>query len=790
MKVINQGVKTTHAHVWNVFGEKQIFHLPFTKLKSYRHTVPVRAMFVRLTCTILFLAIKILNCYAQEPFNEEGRGDLKFIDPRIGNEGWLLQPTRPTVQLPNQMIRVYPERSGYIDDQIASFPLNIVSHRLGEVFALKPWIGKVSLNSWLQKQTYDHDLEITRPWYYSTYLIDDEITVEFTAEKKTGYYRFDFPEQAAEKDLLLNFYNNGPGKWKLTGGHVLQGTETYHGDIPVYLYGEFSEKGEAGVVIDEKITPGLGSAETKERRVFIRFPRDIKQLNFRYAISYISAEQAKRNFEKEIRGKKFEELKASGELAWEKAIGNITVEGGTEAQRRSFYTAYYRCNERMVDINEDGQYYSGFDKKIHQSNRPFYVDDWTWDTYLALHPLRAIVNPSLEEDMLNSYVEQYQQGGWMPTFPVLFGDHACMNSFHSSVMILDDYRKGIRNFDVGKAYEGMLKNATEATMLPWRNGPKTSLEDIYYKKGFFPGLQKGEKEFVAQVDGHERRQSVAVSLGASYDDWAVGQLSHDLKKTEAAGVFDRRGNNYRNLWNSSVHMFIPKDANGNWIDIDPKFDGGSGGRDYYDENNGWTYLWQVQQDIPGLISLMGGQNAFEKRLDQLFREPLGRSKHEFWDKFPDATGLVGQYSMGNEPSFFIPYLYNFTSSPWKTQKRIRMLMDVWYKDNIFGIPGDEDGGGMSAFLVFSAMGFYPVTPGIPRYTIGSPVFSKVTIQLTNGKQFKVIANNCSVINKYIQNARFDGKILNTPWFTHEQLAAGGTLELEMGPKPNKNWGLE
>jgi predicted alpha-1,2-mannosidase len=214
-----------------------------------------------------------------------------------------------------------------------------------------------------------------------------------------------------------------------------------------------------------------------------------------------------------------------------------------------------------------------------------------------------------------------------------------------------------------------------------------------------------------------------------------------------------------------------------------------GGRDYYDENNGYTYLWQVQQDIPGLIKLMGGSNAFEDRLDQLFRENLGRSKYVFWSKFPDATGLVGQYSMGNEPSFHIPYLYNFTHSPWKTQKRIRFLLDAWFKDNIYGIPGDEDGGGMSAFVVFSSMGFYPITPGLPVYTIGSPLFSKVTIDLPNQKQFQLTANNCSVINKYIQSAKLNGEILATPWFTHEQLIAGGHLELEMGPKPNKQWGI-
>jgi predicted alpha-1,2-mannosidase len=720
----------------------------------------------------------------------EGKDNLRYIDPRIGNVGQLLQPTRPTVQLPNQVIRMYPQRTDYMDDQISSFPLTIVSHRLGEVFAMKPWNRTLTANSWKQKQTFDHELEVTRPWYYSTYLIDDEITVEFTAGKKAGFYKFSFPEKSTEKFLLFNLYNSGAGSFKFINGNVIEGTEIYHEDIKVYLYGEFSSKGKAGIIKNGQLTVA-DEITGKAAKSYISFGKNgPANVEFRYAISYVSEEQARASFHQEMDGRSFSNLQADGEKAWDKAINNIHVEGGTEAQRRSFYTAYYRCNERMVDITENGKYYSGFDKKIHNATRPFYVDDWTWDTYLALHPLRAIVNPAMEEDMLNSYVNQYEQSGWMPTFPVLFGDHACMNGFHSSIMLLDGYRKGLRNFDVNKAYEGMLKNANEATMLPWRNGPKTLLENTYYTKGFFPALKIGEVEKVSQVNMGERRQAVAVTLGASYDDWAVGQMAKELGKTSDYQKFNVRAANYKNLWNNNIKMFMPRDGNGNWINIDPKFDGGMGGRDYYDENNGWTYLWQVQQDIPGLINLMGGKAPFEAKLDQLFREPLNRSKYEFWAKFPDATGLVGEYSMGNEPSFFIPYLYNFTNAPWKTQKRIRFLMDVWYKDSIFGIPGDEDGGGMSAFMVFSSMGFYPVTPGLPVYTIGSPVFSKVIIDLADGKKFTMIANNCSVINKYVQSAKMNGQLINTTWFTHEQLIGGGTLELEMGPKPNKSWGVE
>lgn len=708
--------------------------------------------------------------FAQAQQQNYGEGNLKYVDPRIGNVGAILEPTRPTIQLPNQVIRMTPQRADYMDDQISNFPLTVVSHRNGQVFSVKPALDVQSQ----KRMTYDHDLEINRPWYYSTYLIDNDIKVEFTPGKKAGIFKFNFPENSP-KALILDRYNRGEGEIKLASEKEITGMETWDG-VKVYLYGIFN-------------TPA--TAENSGNKLLLTFSdKATKTIELKYALSFISAEQAKKNFNNELKVTTFEQQTKLGEAAWAKVINQIQSTGGTEAQKRSFYTALYRCYERMVDITEDGQYYSGYDKQIHKTTRPFYVDDWVWDTYLAQHPLRTILNPAQEGDILNSYVLMYQQSGWIPTFPLLYGDNPCMNGFHSTITFLDGYRKGIRNYDVNTAYEGMLKNATQATMLPWKNGPKTDLEDFYYEKGYFPALKIGEAETNKTVHGFEKRQAVAITLGHSYDDWALGQFAQELKKTQDYTKFNARSNNYKNLWDSSTQMFLPKDKDGNWVKIDPKFDGGMGGRDFYDENNGWTYLWQVQHDVKGLIGLFGGVNNFENKLDQLWREPLGRSKYELWAKFPDFTGIVGQFSMGNEPSFHIPYLYNFSSSPWKTQKRIRFLLDTWYKDNVFGIPGDEDGGGMSAFVVFSSMGFYPVTPGTPVYTIGSPVFENVTIDLPNGKKFQMIANKCSIQNKYIQSAKFNGKVIDAPWFTHDQLVAGGKLELEMGPLPNKKWGVK
>jgi predicted alpha-1,2-mannosidase len=720
-----------------------------------------------------FYVIFLIMLYAASSCKMQSVNNLSLVDPEIGGVGLLLQPTRPTVQIPNQMIRVYPVRKDYLDDQIRYFPLTLISHRNGELFGIMPFTGPVTNET--PVSAWDNQLEISTPYYLSTWLETYNITTEFAPGKKTGYFRFTYPKK---EDKRLNLVSLRNGEWEMSDSKTITAEDSFNG-MKAFIYGELSE---AAILSDTSIAGRFNT--------YLDFNENIdKTISFIYSISFISPVQAKKNFEEEMSGKSFEKVKDVAKSAWSEALGRIVVEGGTEAQQKAFYTALYRCYERMVDITEDGQYYSNFDGEVHKANRNFYVDDWIWDTYLALHPLRMILEPEKEADMIQSYVDMYEQSGWLPTFPILWGDNPCMNGFHSTIMILDAYRKGIRNFDIEKAYEGMRKNATDATLLPWRNGPSCVLDTFYREKGYYPALHPEEKETVSLVHPFEKRQSVAVTLGASYDDWALAQMAKELGKNDDYSIFINRSKNYKNLWWPEKGFFMPKDKDGNWIDIDPAFDGGMGGRDYYDENNGWTYLWQVQEDLPGLIQLMGGKAALEKRLDQLFRTSLGRSKYETWAKFPDFTGIVGQFSMGNEPSFFIPYLYNLTDSPWKTQKKIRMLLDAWYPDNIFGIPGDEDGGGMSAFIVFSAMGFYPLVPGYPVYTIGSPLFEKVIINLPDGKKFIVEAPGGTSKNKYIQKAWLNGIPLNSPLFTHKDLMKGGVLKLEMGPYPNQSWGV-
>jgi predicted alpha-1,2-mannosidase len=293
---------------------------------------------------------------------------------------------------------------------------------------------------------------------------------------------------------------------------------------------------------------------------------------------------------------------------------------------------------------------------------------------------------------------------------------------------------------------------------------------------------------VPEVTG-ERRQSVSVTLENAYDDWCVAQLAKALGKEQDAAYFTKLAHNYQNLFNPAIGFMAPKSADGQWVEhFDPRLGGGQGGRDYTTEVNSWLYTFSVQQDVEGLIQLLGGRDRFNARLDQLFVEPFGTSKYRFLNQFPDATAMVGMYSQGNEPSFHVAYLYDFSGQPWKAQKRLRQLLDVWYGDGPLGIPGDDDGGETSSWYVLSALGFYPVCPGSPVYEIGSPIFARSSITMRNGKVFTIVADHASARNKYIQSARLNGKPWNKPWFAHADIAGGGTLELEMGDRPNPNWG--
>jgi predicted alpha-1,2-mannosidase len=702
------------------------------------------------------------------------QAQVEYVDPTIGGIGFLLEPTRPTVSLPNCPLRVYPVRKDALDDQIHSFPLTIVCHRQGELFWLMPAQGEAGVGEWNRRAAYDQ--EKTTPYYYSTRLDGSLIQVEFTPAARCGYFRFSFPSGKA--NVLLA--NRRDGALQAEGANAISGHEDFDG-MKAFVYGEF------GVPVTV-----VQSADGKKSRLVITARDQTSTLEFRYGISYISIEQARKNLAEDIPGWGFEKIKEQARKRWNEVLGQVQVEGGTPAQRRVFYTALYRCYERMVNISEDGQYYSGYDHKVHQDPRPFYVDNWLWDLYRALEPLQTLLNPEMEADKLQSYVRMYQQDGWMPAFALVWGDWPAMTGNHSAAWMADAWFKGLRNFDFKTAYEGVKKNALESTMLPWRNGPKCELDDSYAEHGYYPALHPGEKETCALVDTHwEKRQAVSLTLDQSYDDWCTAQMARALGNDTDCSFFLKRAANYKNVFRADKGFFWPKDAKGEWIEpFDPKFSGGPGARDYFTENNAYTYQWDAQQDYDGLFGLMGGRRTAEAKLDTLFREDLGRPKYEFFAKFMDSSGMVGQFSMGNEPSMAIPYIYNHLGAPWKTQKRVRQLLDAWFNDTLQGIPGDEDGGGLSSFVVFSMLGFYPVVPGIPVYELGSPVFDRVTIKLHNGKTLRLVVRNNSADNKYLKSVRFNGQAQNRVWFKHADVLKGLAVDLEMSDTPNTALGAD
>ncbi len=746
----------------------------------------------RIATLILVAGLSTFALAAPAP--QSVKQPVDYVSPNIGGIGQLLTATVPYVQYPYGMARLAPIttpgiQDRYLADKIYAFP------------AGPAWLmvstGPISTRPADYASGYDHDFETATPYYYAANLLTSNIKAEFTATEHSAFYRFTFPA-SSHSNLVLSLMRHA--ELTIVNGHAVQGSERISGrgeaagtapESRAYFYAEFSRPF-ASTQTWQQGNLSSASAQSGNSIGFVATDPTAagQQIEVRVGISYISADQARQNLQHEIPAWNFDSVKAAARQAWNQALGAVSTVGGTESQRTIFYTALYRALGRMTDITEYGRYFSGYDHAVHNADgHDFYVDDGLWDTFRCLHPLQTLLDARRQQDMARSYIRMYEQSGWMPSFPSVDGERAVMIGHHADEFILDLYEKGYRDFNVEKAYEGMRKNATEATLLPWRRGPLTSLDHVYYDKGFFPALAWGEQETVPEVTG-ERRQAVSVTLETAYDDWAVAQLARALGKQQDADYFTKLAYNYRNVWNPAIGFMAPRSADGAWVaHFDPRLGGGQGGRDYTTEVDSWQYTFSVQFDPAGLIQLMGGRDAFNAKLDQLFVEQYGVPKYKFLSQFPDATGLIGLFSQGNEPDFHIPYLYDFSGQPWKTAFRVRQIMDVWYTADTHGVPGDDDGGATSSWYVLSALGFFPECAGSPIYELGSPIFQHSTIRLGNGKLFTITAHHVSAQNKYIQSALLNGKPLNTAWFHHADIANGGSLVLEMGPKPNYQWGI-
>lgn len=711
---------------------------------------------------------------------------VDYVNPYIGNISHLLVPTYPTIHLPNSMLRVYPERENYTGNKINGLPIIVTSHRGSSAFNLSPFQGDVSN---LKKViSFGYDNEIVKPYFYSVDLDDYGINADYAVSHQSAIYELSFTNSTLPPYLMLN---SGNGEMSVDG-NIVKGYQKLQNNTIVYLYLEIDRNPEdTGVISDDKFDNSKKSSDGENACVALKFSKGVTKLKVRYGVSFISSEQAAKNLHREIKDYDLKSVESKGRRLWNETLGKIQVNGDDEDQKTIFYTSFYRTYERMICISEDGNYFSAYDGKVHNDNGiPFYTDDWIWDTYRATHPLRIIIEPQMESAMINSYVVMTQQmpRPWMPNFPEVTGDSRRMNSNHGVAMVADAYVKGLRGFDLAEAYQACKAAITEKTLAPWSSKPAGVLDRFFKDHGYFPSLAPGESETVSEVHGWERRQPVAVTLGTVYDEWCLAQIAKSLKKNDEYKYFSGRSLNYHKIFNTETKFFHPKDTFGNFMpDLDYRFPPGIGGRDAYDENTGFVYKWDVQHNIGDLVAMMGGKKAFVDGLEKMYDTPLGKGRPDFYHIYADHTGNVGQFSMGNEPSMHVPYLYNYAGQPWRTQKRVRSLLKQWFRNDLMGIPGDEDGGGLTAFVVFSQIGFYPVTPGLPMYVIGSPVFRSVKLDIGNGKTFEVECVNYSPDNKYIKSASLNGKIWNKSWFSHDDLMKGGKLVFIMGKHPDKDW---
>ncbi len=709
---------------------------------------------------------------------------VDYVNPYIGNISHLLVPTFPTIQLPNSLMRIYPTRGDYTSERLEGLPVVVTNHRERSAFRISVTQGTklkpIISTSW--------DQERVTPYSYYVQIADNTIDVSLAVSHQSAIYDFEFSNPDQPATVILCSDN---GKMNAQGSHA-EGYQQLSSSMRIFFSGEFSVKPiECGVLRDGDIQSGQARAEGRQASVAFRFPAGTRKVSLRYGISLIGETQASHNLAREQKGFNRLAVEKKGRKVWNETLGHIQVKGGSEDQKTVFYTSYYRTFERPVCLSEDGRYFSAFDGKIHYDDGvPFYTDDWIWDTYRASHPLRALIFPAVEENIISSYLLMAEQMGtkWMPTFPEMTGDTRRMNSNHGVAMVADALYKGLQ-VDADRAFEYCRRGIEEKTLAPWCGNPAGWIDDFYKQHGYIPALNEGEKETDPNVHGFEKRQPVAVTLGTSYDEWCLSRIAQWRGDEENRQKYLRLSYNYRNVWNAETRFFHPKDKDGRFLpNFDYRFGGGLSAREAYDENNGWTYRWDVQHNLADLARMMGGREQMVANLDQTFAEGMGRGKREFYNQLPDQTGNIGQFTMANEPSLHIPYIYNYAGAPWKTQKRIRQCLGTWFRNDVMGVPGDEDGGGLTSFVVFSSMGFYPVTPGFPIYNIGSPLFTDVQVSLPGGKTFRIVAKDCSDTNKYIQSAKLNGKPLDKPWFTHDDIKKGCTLVLEMGSRPNKSWG--
>ena len=703
-----------------------------------------------------------------------------LVNPFIGTGGH--GHTYPGATLPFAMVQLSPDTRidgswdgcggyHYSDSIIYGFSHTHLSGTgcsdYGDIL-LMPFVGKFESDKKV-KSTFSHANEKASTGFYSVKLSESGVNVELTSSLRAGFHKYTFPKSDQSKILLDLTHRDEVLSSEITfvDSMHIQGyrrSSAWSKDQLVYFALEFSKPySRVSGVIDSVLLEGKNLQKTynsKIIRIAFHFNTNESEVVYvKVGISAVSEENARHNLEEEIPDWNFEKVKADARTAWNKELSKIEVSGGTQDQQVTFYTALYHC---MVVPNlytdVDGRY-RGMDKQVHTADGfQQYTVFSLWDTFRALHPLMAIIDRKRTLDYVKTFLNQYEQGGLLPVWELSAYETECMIGYHAVPVILDAYINGIRGFDEGKALQAMLKSAQSKN----RFGLGAYMEH-------------------AGLDVNDQPESVSRTLEYSFDDWCIAKYASLQYNFEESKKFYQRAQYWKNSFDPETHFMRPK-KNAAWLSpFDPYQV-----NNHYTEANSWQYSFFVPQDIPGLIIAMGGPIKFEAKLDSLFSTNSSTTGREQ----ADISGMIGQYAHGNEPSHHMAYLYNYVGKPWKSQQRIRQILDGQYHSSPDGLSGNEDCGQMSAWYVLSALGIYSVTPGSGYLCLGTPLFQKTVIHLENGKSFTILAPSVSKENFYVSSITLNDKPYTLNWIKNAILREGGTLKYTMSPVPEKTFGTD
>uniref|UniRef100_UPI003216408C GH92 family glycosyl hydrolase n=1 Tax=uncultured Draconibacterium sp. TaxID=1573823 RepID=UPI003216408C len=648
-------------------------------------------------------------------------------------------------------------------------------------FSLMPVTGELKFDENERASWFSHKAETAKPHYYKVYLADYDVTTEFTPTDRAVSFRFTFPENEKSYILLDGFYGGSMVKIIPEERKIIGYCQNNHGGVPANFKNHFVAVFDKDFEVSKTWKDGelQNSKEAESFHVggIVGFKtKKGEEVNVKIASSFISLEQAELNLKREIGNRTFDEIKNEGEAIWEKELSKIKVEGGTEAEQKTFYSCLYRTllfprKFHEINANDEIVHYSPYNGKVLPGY--MFTDNGFWDTFRAVFPFFTLMYPELNSQIMQGLVNTYNESGWLPEWASP-GHRGCMIGSNSASLIADSYLKGIRGYDIETLYEAIIKN-TKGYMEEVTSVGRYGAE-YYNKLGYVP-YNVGVNENTART------------LEYAYADYCIWKLAQELgKPQEEIDLFKKRARNFHNVFDSESKLMRGKNENGTFQTPFSPYKWG----DAFTEGNSWHYTWSVFQDIEGLKQLMGGNDNFVAMLDSVFVVPpvfdesyYGQVIHEIREM--QIAGM-GNYAHGNQPIQHMIYLYNYSTQPWKAQKHVREVLDKLYSYQADGYCGDEDNGQTSAWYVFSSMGFYPVCPGTDEYVFGSPAFDKITLQLENGNQFVINAKNNSKENVYVDAIQLNGAVHDKNFIKHSTILDGGQITFDMNSIPNKKRG--